>query len=130
MAASNALAEDLLNVLDEREAEDYRRMEARELQVRDEERRFCFQRATDIDSRCYFKSLHYQAKDKETKMEELWSKIRPNEDAEEEEPAPFMWKEFPQFFTDKAVEAFCQASDSLRFNRNKTTHTQGVVAQV
>ena len=41
-----------------------------------------------------------------------------------------MWKDFPEFFTDVAVEAFCGVSDGLRHNRKKTTHTQGIVAKV
>ena len=63
-------------------------------------------------------------------MEELWSQIRPDENAEDDDVTPFMWKDFPEFFSDVAVEAFCGVSDSLRWNRKKTTHTQGVVAQV
>ena len=128
-AASTALAEDLLNFLDESETADYRRLEARELQE-SRESGHCYETSTDIDDRCYFKSLHYMAKSKETKMDELWSKIRPDENADDDKPAPFMWKDFPEFFTDVAVEAFCGVSDSLRWNRKKTTHTQGLVAKV
>ncbi len=107
IVATTALAEDILNFLDEREADHYRRMEAEELQSNDEESRFCYQRSNDITSRCYFKSNHYQGQSKEKKMEELWSQIRPDENAEDDEVTPFMWKEFPEFFSDKALEAFC-----------------------
>ena len=34
------------------------------------------------------------------------------------------------FFTQKAVGSFCTKSDEMNFNREKTTHTQGLVAQV
>jgi len=54
-AASTALAEDLLNFLDESETADYRRLEARELQEA-RESDYCYERSTDIDDRCYFKS--------------------------------------------------------------------------
>ncbi len=130
IAATTALAEDLLNVLDASELDHYRRMEARELESERLESAYCYERSTDMNDRCYFKSNHYQAKDKETKMEELWSKIRPDENAEDDDVTPFMWKEFPEFFSDVAVEAFCGVSDALRWNRNKTTHTQGLVAKV
>merc|ERR1712156_831431 len=47
-----------------------------------------------------------------------------------EEPTPFMWKEFPQFFTNKANTTFCIRSDQMPFKRNKTVHTQGLTAHV
>ena len=122
---------DLLDFLDEREAADYERLEAREMQSIDEsESSHCYETSTNIDDKCYFKSTHYMALSKETKMDELWSKIRPNETAADEEPVGFKWKHFPAFFTDVAVEAFCGVSDALRWNREKTVHTQGLVAKV
>ena len=130
IVATKALAEDLSNFLNEDELSHHRLLEARELEQERDADRFCYQTATDIDDRCYFKSTHYLAKDKQTKMDELWGKIRQNETAEDETPTPFMWKEFTEFFTDVAVEAFCGVSDALRWNRKKTTHTQGLVAKV
>ena len=41
-----------------------------------------------------------------------------------------MWEKFPEFFTQKSVGSFCTKSDEMNKNRNKTTHTQGLVAQV
>ena len=125
------MSDDLLNFLDESETADYIRLEGRA--IRDEvvrEDGHCYETSTNIDDRCYFKSTHYMHLSKETKMAELWSKIRPDETAADDEPAPFMWKDFPEFFTDVAVEAFCGVSDALRWNRKKTTHTQGLVAKV
>ncbi len=107
IVATTALAEDLLNFLDEHEADHYRRMEARELESEISESDYCYQRSTDITDRCYFKSTHYQDKSREEKMEDLWSQIRPDENAEDDEVTPFMWKDFPEFFTDVAIEAFC-----------------------
>jgi len=43
---------------------------------------------------------------------------------------PHMWKEFDNFFTQKANGPFCDSSDELRSNRKKTTHTQGLVAKI
>lgn len=41
-----------------------------------------------------------------------------------------MWKEFDNFFVQKANGPFCDSSDELRRNRKKTTHTQGLVAKI
>ena len=41
-----------------------------------------------------------------------------------------MWKEFDNFFVQKANGPFCDSSDELRKNRKKTTHTQGLVAKI
>jgi len=43
---------------------------------------------------------------------------------------PLMWKEFDNFFTQKANGPFCDSSDELRKRRKKTTHTQGLVAKI
>ena len=55
--------------------------------------------------------------------------IIPDPDVEEE-PMDFYWKEFDNFFRQKAQGSFCDNSDELRTKRLKTTHTQGIVAKV
>ena len=47
-----------------------------------------------------------------------------------EEPTPFFWKEFDDFFTANTNGPFCNKSDELRGSRTKTTHTQGMVAKI
>jgi len=47
-----------------------------------------------------------------------------------EEPQDYFWSAFPDVFTQKANGSFCQRADAMQFNRKKSTHTQGVVAQV
>jgi hypothetical protein len=45
-------------------------------------------------------------------------------------PAPLRYVDFPNFFTESALESFCRVSDELFEDRVKTVHTQGVVAKV
>jgi len=47
-----------------------------------------------------------------------------------EEPTPFFWTGFGDFFKNRAAGPFCNKSDELRRKRNKTTHTQGIVAKI
>ena len=61
-------------------------------------------------------------------MEDLWGLLVPDQ-LNETRPIPFKWKEFPQFFTNDNKGVFLDHSDVLK-GRLKTTHTQGVVAQV
>lgn len=42
----------------------------------------------------------------------------------------YYWKEFDDFFTQVANTSFCSQWDELDPMRQKTTHTQGVVAKV
>ena len=93
--ASKALAEDLManldnnpdddtnynleEVLEDNELAHHSMLQRRSRRQNNMDNRYCFQRSTDINDRCYFKSTHYLGKDKETKMSELWSKIRPDE---------------------------------------------------
>ena len=41
-----------------------------------------------------------------------------------------MWKEFDNFFIQNTNGLYCDKSDELRTNREKTTHTQGLVAKI
>jgi len=41
-----------------------------------------------------------------------------------------MWKEFDDFFRQKAQGPFCVASDEIGRMRTKSTHTQGLVAKI
>ena len=45
-------------------------------------------------------------------------------------PKDYMWKDADRFFIQKSNGPFCDASDELRTKREKTTHTQGIVAKV
>ena len=42
----------------------------------------------------------------------------------------YYWAEFATQFTGVANGSFCQNSDEMKRNRLKTTHTQGLVAQI
>jgi len=87
--------------------------------------------ADDIDKIGYFRSDAYQeGLTADEKMLKLWSMIIPDEDERDEEPMGFYWKEFDNFFQQKANGTFCDNSDELRKRRLKTTHTQGIVAKV
>jgi len=44
--------------------------------------------------------------------------------------APYDWKNFDTLFSKDPDGSFCQNSDELQKWRKKTTHRQGVVAQV
>lgn len=61
-------------------------------------------------------------------MEELWSMIVPDPNVVEE-PAPYNYAAFPDYFTNDANGSFCQFADEQQFRRVKMTHTQGVVAK-
>lgn len=65
------------------------------------------------------------AKSKEDKLSELWTEV-----LKDDEPMEYYWSEMPNFFTQRANGSFCQRSDEMQGKRLKTTHTQGVVAQV
>lgn len=47
-----------------------------------------------------------------------------------EEPTPFFWSKFDEFFQNKASGPFCNVGDELNKNRTKTSHTQGIVAKI
>jgi len=63
-------------------------------------------------------------------LEQLWTTLVPDENDFTVEPMAFYWKEFPNFFTQKANGSFCLPGDAAKWKRKKTTHTQGVVAKV
>ena len=42
----------------------------------------------------------------------------------------FMWTKFDSFFTERAYKSIGDAFDELREDREKTTHTQGLVAKI
>ena len=46
-----------------------------------------------------------------------------------EEPAPYQWANFIDFFTMNSDGSFCQIADENVNRDYKVTHTQGVVAQ-
>ena len=50
----------------------------------------CLKKAKTPDDKCYFKSNIYHSKNRDEKMSELWSKLVPNANIEEQ-PADFMW---------------------------------------
>lgn len=54
----------------------------------------------------------------------------PNPSYHETPVKELMWKEFDNFFVQRANGPFCDSSDELRFKRKKTTHTQGLVAKI
>jgi len=86
--------------------------------------------ADDIDKYGYFRSEAYQeGLTAEEKLQRLWKMLIPDENVVEE-PMGFYWKEFDNFFEQKANTTFCDNSDELRKRRLKTTHTQGIVAKV
>jgi len=71
----------------------------------------------------------YKSGDRQTKLNQLWSKLVPNDDADTE-PADFDFVEFPSFFTQRAQVTFCNNSDEIKKNRVKSMHAQGLVAKV
>ena len=87
-------------------------------------------RRSDKYPRRYFGLEHYSyGLDADEKMAQLWEMLVPDETVEEE-PTPFMWDQYDGFFKFATKGAFCNKSDELRKNRNKTTHTQGIIAKV
>ena len=87
-------------------------------------------RSSDKYPRHYFRGDHYKyGLDADEKMAQLWEMLVPDETIEEE-PTPFMWKDYDGFFKFATKGVFCNTSDELRRTRDKTTHTQGVVAKV
>ena len=89
----------------------------------------CADKATTPDDRCYFKSDIYQDKGRYEKLSELWNKLVPDEE-HDDPPHPFYWADQPNFFLQASNGSFCQRSDENQRKRLKTTHTQGLVAQV
>ena len=88
-----------------------------------------------VRNRQYFRSDDYEDLDRAEKLADLWCTLVPditaNPDTTGNGPADTMWKEFPAFFTQDADGSFeRQEGDALRANRVKSTHTQGLVAQV
>jgi hypothetical protein len=73
-------------------------------------------------------NANYKKQSREDKMEDLWSMLVPNGDSTGVEPNPYWYAKFPEFFTQKAQVTFCNNSDEIKRNRNKTMHTQGLVA--
>ena len=45
-------------------------------------------------------------------------------------PKDFMWKDADMFFVQTTNFTFCDSSDELHKSREKTTHTQGIVAKI
>jgi len=84
----------------------------------------------DPEKRGYFRGNNnvYKTSSRQEKMEDLWDMLVPDEDSTDVEPNPYWYAKFPEFFTQKAQVSFCNNSDEIRNNRNKTTHTQGLVA--
>lgn len=85
--------------------------------------------AETIDDRGYLRSDLYQGQTAAEKLDELWNMLVPDETVVQA-PMEYYWKEFDNFFTQKASGSFCDQSDELRKNRPKTIHTQGIVAKV
>lgn len=73
----------------------------------------------------WFKGQTYQAKTRQDKMIDLWGQVVANQTM-----APYDWKNFDTLFSKDPDGSFCQNSDELQKWRKKTTHRQGVVAQV
>lgn len=86
--------------------------------------------ADNIHARRYFASDGYQGKYAHEKMDLLWEMLVPDATNHNVPIKDFMWKEADNFFVQKSNGPFCDASDELRTKRVKTTHTQGIVAQV
>ena len=61
-------------------------------------------------------------------MKDLWGMLVPDAN-NDPEPTPFLWKKHPQLFTQNQLGVFRHKGDELRF-REKTTHTQGLVAKI
>lgn len=72
----------------------------------------------------------YHALDKDVKLQQLWDQIVPVPETNVAPPMEPYWKEFVKTFTNNANGPFCNNSDEMRGGRQKTTHTQGVVAKV
>ena len=79
--------------------------------------------------RHFFRGDSYQQFDADEKLAKLWEMLVPDETVIEE-PSPFFWTGFGDFFKNRAAGPFCNKSDELRKKRNKTTHTQGIVAKI
>ena len=58
----------------------------------------------------WFKGETYTNMTKEGKMEELWSMCVPDPNVVEE-PSPYKWADFKNFFTTLANGSFCQRAD-------------------
>jgi len=86
--------------------------------------------ASDIDNSGYFRSENYQSQTAVQKLNDLWNLLVPEPTNHNVPVKPFMWKEFDNFFVQKSNGPFCDSSDELRGNREKTTHTQGLVAKI
>ena len=87
-------------------------------------------RSSEKYPRHYFREAHYQHElNADEKLAELWEMLVPDETVEEE-PTPFMWSDYDGFFKFATKGPFCNTSDELRRTRDKTTHTQGIVAKV
>ena len=68
-------------------------------------------------------SQHYQYdSNADEKLAQLWEMLVPDETVVEE-PTPFFWSKFDDFFQNKASGPFCNPGDELRKHRTKTSHT-------
>ena len=86
-------------------------------------------RATGPDVRGWFKGDTYQAKSRREKMADLWGQIE-GDSSVTQPVTPLMWANFDEMLKQKANGSFCQVSDEMKRTVKKTTHTQGVVAQI
>ena len=89
----------------------------------------CWERARTPADLCYFKSEAYFAKPRDEKVKELWERMVPNAE-EDEEPREQPWADLPKFFTANPAGAFCRRSDEMPWHKSKNSHTQGLVAHV
>jgi len=85
--------------------------------------RFQLPRGSQKYPQRYFgKDFYQHDSDADEKLAQLWEMLVPDESVVEE-PTPFFWKEFDDFFQNKASGPFCNPGDELRRNRTKTSHT-------
>ena len=134
IAAQSVLASNLLWFEDDTEEQGYDPSlegddaDMTEAEIEDDRR--MLKAKTRPEQRGFFRgnNANYKNQTREEKMEDLWSMLVPDEDSTDVEPNPYWYAKFPDFFTQRANVSFCNNADEIRNNRNKTMHTQGLVA--
>jgi hypothetical protein len=134
IAAQSVLASNLLWFEDDTEEQSYDPSfegdDADMTKAEREDDRRMLKAKTRPEQKGFFRgnNANYKNQSREDKMEDLWSMLVPDGDSTGVEPNPYWYAKFPEFFTQKAQVTFCNNSDEIKCNRNKTMHTQGLVA--
>lgn len=109
-AVNTVYAEDLLDVLNAIDAN----IEIRDELLAEEEivKLSCKERINSVDQMswsCYWRSEFYQGQDRDTKLNQAWETLVPDEDDKWGQPSDIWWDKVPDFFTQRSNGSFCQA---------------------